>query len=205
MSVAWKHEPYRQGDPGRIVCAIATPDSASATCCARPPATLTAAVAPPSRNGVTTVAWFESAHAIIASTIRKSQISGLTELTTPINAVRSPRSPPWTIRAISIPSRAFGPLVPYVVYGRSDHRNVEYSMSRWRVLTSILVGSHAPVCAQFNGDAACVSLMIVSWPSSVPARRPSSRSLRDGGAPTPPPNPAPPPPPPRFCRGRAGP
>src|SRR3954469_6137857 len=185
MSVAWKNEPYRQGDPGRIVCAIATPDSASATCCASPPATLTAAVAPPNRNGVTTVAWFDSAHAIIASTIRKSQISGLTEFTTPIKAVRSPRSPPCTIRAISMPSRAFGPLVPYVVYGRSDQRSVEYSMSRWRVLTSIFVGSHAPVCAQLSGDAACVSLMMVSWPSSVPARRPSSRSLRNGGPPTP--------------------
>src|SRR3954466_8579447 len=183
MSVAWKNEPYRQGDPGRIVCAIATPDSASATCCASPPATLTAAVAPPNRNGVTTVAWFDSAHAIIASTIRKSQISGLTEFTTPISAVRSPRSPPCTIFAISMPSRALGPLVPYVVYGRSDQRSVEDSMSRCRVLTSILVGSHAPVCAQLSGDAACVSLMIVSCPSSVPARRPSSRSLRNGEAP----------------------
>src|SRR6478735_6507400 len=185
MSVAWKNEPYRHGAPGRIVWAIATPLRASATCCASPPATLTAAVAPPSRNGVTMVAWLDSAHAIIASTIRKSQISGLTEFTTPIRAVRSPRSPPCTIRAISIPSRAFGPLVPYVVYGRSDHRSVEYSMSRCRVLTSILVGSHAPVCAQLSGDATCVSLMNVSCPSSVPARRPSSRSLRNGGPPTP--------------------
>jgi hypothetical protein len=70
MSVAWKNEPYRQGEPGRIVWASATPDNASATCWARPPATLTAAVAPPSKNGVTIVAWFDSAHAIIASTIR---------------------------------------------------------------------------------------------------------------------------------------
>ena len=91
------------------------PDRVSATCWARPPATLTGAVAPPSRNGVTIVAWFASAQAQSASTIRKSQISGETEFTTPINAVRSPRSPPWTIRAISMPSRAFGPLVPYVV------------------------------------------------------------------------------------------
>ena len=112
MSVAWKNDPYRHGAPGRTVWAIAMPDSVSATCWASPPATLTGAVAPPSRKGVTIVAWLDSAHAIIASTIRKSHASGLSEFTTPINSVRSAMSPPCRIRAISIPSRAFGPLVP---------------------------------------------------------------------------------------------
>ena len=74
------------GAPGRIACAIATPVSASATCSARPPATLTGAVAPASRNGVTITGWFASAHSVRASTIRKSQTSGLFGLTTPMIA-----------------------------------------------------------------------------------------------------------------------
>ena len=58
-------------------------------------------------------------------------------------------------------------------------------MSRCRVCTGILTGSHAPVWAQLSGVAACVSLMIVSCPSRKPFRRPSSRSEKNGGPPTP--------------------
>ena len=70
MSVTVKNDPYRQGTPGRISCASATPDNASATCWANPPATLTADVAPASRNGVTMIGWLASAHTQSASVMR---------------------------------------------------------------------------------------------------------------------------------------
>ncbi|HEX6230654.1 MAG TPA: hypothetical protein VF029_02970 [Actinomycetota bacterium] len=132
MSVTVKNDPYRHGVPGRTSCASAIPESASATCCARPPATLTGAVAPARRNGVTITGCPASAHAIRASVIRRSQTSGLFGFTTPISAGVSSIAarPPCTISAIAIPSRALGPLVPYDRYGASDHRIVEYSMSR---------------------------------------------------------------------------
>ncbi len=100
--------------PGRISCTRATPVSASATCSASPPATLTGAVAPASRNGVTMTGWAARAHSARASTMRKSQTSGLFGLTTPMMAgVRSIRSrPPHAIAASSTASRAFGPDVP---------------------------------------------------------------------------------------------
>ena len=88
--------------------------SASATCSASPPATLTGAVAPASRNGVTITGWPALAHSASASTIRKSQTSGLLGLTTPMIAgLRSILSrPPQAIAASSTASRAFGPDVP---------------------------------------------------------------------------------------------
>ena len=67
-------------------CAIATPESASATCSESPAATETGAVAPASRNGVIAIGWLASAQAHIASTMRKSQTSGLLGLTTPMIA-----------------------------------------------------------------------------------------------------------------------
>ena len=93
----------------------ATPERVSATCCARPPASETGDVAPASRNGVTAIAWFASAHANSASVMRKSQTSGEFEFTMPISTVASPNDPPCTISAMRSPSRARGPLVPYVV------------------------------------------------------------------------------------------
>ncbi len=164
MSVTVKNDPYRHGVPGRTSCAIATPERASATCCANPPASETGAVAPASRNGVTITGWPASAHASSASAIRTSQTSGLFGFTTPMSAGVSSIAarPPWTIAAISIPSRAFGPLVPYVVYGLSDQRIVEYSMSRCDVRTSRSTASTAPVCTQFSAPAACVSLTSAS-------------------------------------------
>ncbi len=114
MSTAVKNEPKRHGAPRRIACTSAIPVSASATCSARPPATLTGAVAPASRNGVTITGWPACAHSISASTIRKSHTSGLLGLTTPMIAgVRSIRSrPPQAIAASSTESRALGPDVP---------------------------------------------------------------------------------------------
>ena len=114
MSVTVKNDPYRHGAPARTTCASATPESASATCCVSPPLTLTALVAPASRNGVTTIGCFASAHAISASVMRKSQISGEFGFTMPRSAGSASIAsrPPCTISAIRIPSRARGPLVP---------------------------------------------------------------------------------------------
>ena len=100
--------------PGRIAWIRATPDSASAIWRASPAATLTGAVAPAIRKGVTITGWLASAHSVSASTISESQTSGLLGLTTPITAgVRSIASrPPQAIAAMLTASRALGPDVP---------------------------------------------------------------------------------------------
>src|SRR4051794_15977511 len=101
MSTAVENEPNRDGAPGRVAWIRAAPDSASATSRDNPAATLTGAVAPASRNGVTITGWLADAHSVSASTIRLSQTSGLLGLTTPITAgVRSIASrPPQAIAA----------------------------------------------------------------------------------------------------------
>ena len=75
---------------------------------------LTGAVAPASRNGVTTTGWPAIAHSMSASAMSPSQTSGLLGLTTPMIAgVSSITSrPPSAIAASSTASRAFGPDVP---------------------------------------------------------------------------------------------
>ena len=83
MSIAEKNEPKTTGAPGLVSWTSATPESASAICSARPPATETGAVAPASRNGVTSTGWRAVAHAVSASTISSSQTSGLFGLTMP--------------------------------------------------------------------------------------------------------------------------
>ena len=114
MSTPEKNEPKKHPTPGRMACAIATPESASATCSESPAATETGAVAPASRNGVIAIGWLASAQAHIASTMRKSQTSGLLGLTTPMIAGSASIAarPPREIAASSTPSRARGPDVP---------------------------------------------------------------------------------------------
>ena len=114
MSTPEKNEPKKHPTPGRTACAIATPESTSATCSDSPAATETGAVAPASRNGVIAIGWLASAQAHIASTMRKSQTSGLLGLTTPMIAGSASIAarPPREIATRSTPSRARGPDVP---------------------------------------------------------------------------------------------
>ena len=114
MSTAVKNDPNSAGVPGRIACTSATPDNASATFSTSPEAIVIGAVAPASRNGVITTGCPADAHSDNASTIRKSQTSGLLGLTIPISAgVCSIASrPPQAIAARATASRAFGPEVP---------------------------------------------------------------------------------------------
>ncbi len=58
MSVFERNDPNTTGQPGRIVCTSAIPASASPTCCASVDGTETGDIAPISRNGVITSAWF---------------------------------------------------------------------------------------------------------------------------------------------------
>ena len=58
MSVFERKLPNTTGHPGRIVCTSAIPASASPTCCASVDGTDTGDIAPISRNGVITSAWF---------------------------------------------------------------------------------------------------------------------------------------------------
>ena len=61
MSVAERNEPITQGAPGRTSCTSAIPASTSAVCCTSAAGTVTGAIAPISRNGVTITAWPASA------------------------------------------------------------------------------------------------------------------------------------------------
>ena len=72
MSVFERNEPNTVGQPGRIVCTSAIPASASAICCASDAATDTGDIAPISRNGVITSAWFARAYSSSADSMRSS-------------------------------------------------------------------------------------------------------------------------------------
>ena len=54
----------------------------------------------------------------------------------------------------------------------------------WRVTTSRSCGSTAPDCTNVSRSLACVIFTSVSWSWRRPLRRPSSRSLANGGPPT---------------------
>ena len=55
------HCPYTDGEPGRTSCMKATPASASALSCATAPTVLAGVLAPPSTNGLNSIAWFDAA------------------------------------------------------------------------------------------------------------------------------------------------
>ena len=61
MSVCERNDPITTGAPGRISCTSTTPASASTVCCTSAAGIVTGDIAPISRNGVTTIAWFASA------------------------------------------------------------------------------------------------------------------------------------------------
>ena len=69
-------EGYTDGDPGRTSCMNATPASASALSWATAPTVLAGVLAPPSTNGLNSIAWFEAAYTLTASSIVWSQTSG---------------------------------------------------------------------------------------------------------------------------------
>ena len=72
MSVFERNEPKTTGQPGRISCVSAIPASASAICWASVAATATGDIAPMSRNGVITSAWFARAYSSSAESMRSS-------------------------------------------------------------------------------------------------------------------------------------
>ena len=53
-----------------------------------------------------------------------------------------------------------------------------------RVTTSRSCGSTAPDCTKVSRSVACVIFTSASWSCRRPLRRPSSRSLANGGPPT---------------------
>ena len=72
MSVFERKLPNTTGQPGRIVCTSAMPASASPTCWASVDGTDTGDIAPISKNGVITNAWFAFAYVWSASSMRSS-------------------------------------------------------------------------------------------------------------------------------------
>ena len=111
MSMLDRNEPKITGQPGRISCASAMPDSASASCCTSAAGIVTGDIAPISRNGVSTTGWFAAQYSNCASSIRSSQRSGELQLISEIVAgVASIASrPPNRISVIAMVSAAFGP------------------------------------------------------------------------------------------------
>ncbi len=111
MSMFERNEPKIVGQPGRISCTSAMPASASAICWASVAGIETGDIAPISRNGVSSIAWFAFAYSKSASSMRPSQRSGELQLTSEIIAdVRSIDSrPPNRISLMRIESAAFTP------------------------------------------------------------------------------------------------
>ena len=72
MSVFDRNEPNTTGHPGRSSCASAIPASASAICWTSVAGSETGDIAPISRNGVITTAWFARTYSNIAASIRSS-------------------------------------------------------------------------------------------------------------------------------------
>jgi hypothetical protein len=109
MSVFDRNEPNTTGQPGRTSCVSAMPESASAICWTSVAGIDTGDIAPISRNGVVTTAWFARLYSSIALSIRSSQRSGELQLISEIEtgACSSASSPPNRIFPISIVSRAF--------------------------------------------------------------------------------------------------
>src|SRR6202021_2555980 len=113
MSMLDRNEPKMTGQPGRISCASAMPDSASASCCTSAAGMVTGDMAPMSRNGVSTTGWLAAQYSNWASSIRSSQRSGELQLISEIVAgTRSITSrPPNKIDDIAIVSTALGPEI----------------------------------------------------------------------------------------------
>ena len=80
MSMLDRKEPNTTGQPGRISCDSAMPDSASVICCTRAAGIVTGDIAPIRMNGVRTTGWFAVEYSNCASSIRSSQRSGLLQL-----------------------------------------------------------------------------------------------------------------------------
>ena len=197
MSTPEKNEPKKHPTPGRTACAIATPESTSATCSESPAATDTGAVAPASRNGVIAIGWLASAQAHIASTMRKSQTSGLFGIDDAddrrlgLDRRAAAARDRGELDAVARPRarRAVGDVGHVRV---ADPRVVEVEMparlghvARLRRRRS----ARTP-----RSGVACVILTISTWSAYIPSRRPRSRSATNGEPPggsmqsVPPPN-----------------
>ena len=140
MSVLDRNEPNTTGHPGWTSCVSAMPASASAICCTSVAGIDTGDIAPISRNGVITTAWFARLYSTIALSIRSSQRSGELQLISEIETGESGR-PPKRISPIWIVSTAFGPEITEPMYGLSDRVCSAYTMSRWRESSGVSLGS----------------------------------------------------------------
>src|SRR5215467_2320339 len=111
MSMLDRKEPKITGQPGRISCSSAIPDSASSSCYTSAAEIVTDDIAPISRNGVSTTGWFAAQYSNCASSIQSSQRSGELQLIREIVAgvASIAARPPNKISVIAIVSAAFGP------------------------------------------------------------------------------------------------
>ncbi len=198
MSTPEKNEPKKQPTPGRMACAIATPESASATCSESPAATETGAVAPASRNGVIAIGWLASAQAHIASTMSRvpdERAVGVDDaddrglgLDRRPAAARDRGELDAVLRARARSSRRPRRACPSSGSRSSRDRGGGSSRARRRPRS-------APLCPQRSRyGVACVILTISTWSPYIPSRRPRSRSATNGEPPggsmqsAPPPN-----------------
>src|SRR5215469_5174171 len=111
MSILDRNDPNMTGQPGRINCASAIPDSASASCWTSADGIVTGDIAPMSRNGVSTTGCPAAQYSNWASSIRSSQRNGELQLISEIVAGTDSMAarPPNRIELIAIVSAAFGP------------------------------------------------------------------------------------------------
>ena len=86
MSMLERNEPKTTGQPGRISCESAMPDSASTICCTSAAGMVTGDIAPIRMNGVSTTGWLAAEYSNCDSSIRSSQRSGELQLISEISA-----------------------------------------------------------------------------------------------------------------------
>src|SRR5262249_17999599 len=111
MSILDRNDPNITGQPGRISCASAIPDSASASCWTSAAGIVTGDIAPMSRNGVSTTGCPAAQYSNWASSIRSSQRNGELQLISEIVAGTDSIAarPPNSISDIAMVSTALGP------------------------------------------------------------------------------------------------
>ena len=111
MSMLERNDPNTTGQPGRISCESAIPDSASTICWTSAAGIVTGDIAPIRMNGVSTTGWLAAEYSNCDSSIRSSQRSGelqlISEMIAGVSSIDSRE--PNRISVIRIVSAALTP------------------------------------------------------------------------------------------------
>ena len=154
MSMLDRNEPKITGHPGRMSCARAMPDSASAICCTRAAGIVTGDIAPMRMNGVRTTGCAAAQYSNRASSMRSSQRRGELQLIRLMEAGRASIAsrPPKRISDIAMTSRAFSPETTLPMNTLSVSVMSDSVMSRWRESRGASFGSQTTPPAESSTE-----------------------------------------------------